>query len=76
MKYETYRHPDAIDDSRWVAIAIDHESEGEVYTACFGGYFAKERAEEYAAWKNAGGGAIHGRPTVNDHAPAKDGARE
>jgi hypothetical protein len=36
----------------WVVEAIDYGSEGEIYAAEFSGHGAKERAEEYAAWKN------------------------
>jgi hypothetical protein len=35
----------------WVVEAIDSESDGEIYAAIFSGPGAKERAEEYAAWK-------------------------
>ena len=37
----------------YVVEAIDYASEGEIYAATFSGHGAKERAEEYAAWKNA-----------------------
>lgn len=36
--------------------AVNHDSEGEIYTADFGGPLARERVEEYAAWKRSGGG--------------------
>lgn len=36
----------------WVVEAIDHEAEGVIYAAAFSGPGAKERAEEYADWKN------------------------
>ncbi|WP_437968909.1 hypothetical protein WMF04_06295 [Sorangium sp. So ce260] len=36
----------------WVVEAIDYHSEGEIYVALFSGPGAKERAEEYATWKN------------------------
>ena len=36
----------------WIVEAIDFESEGEIYTAIFGGWDAEKRAEEYANWKN------------------------
>jgi hypothetical protein len=32
--------------------AIDSEGDGDIYTAIFVGPDAKQRAEEYAAWKN------------------------
>ena len=36
----------------WLVEAIDHEQEGEVYMTRFSGPRARERAEEYAHWKN------------------------
>lgn len=36
----------------WVVEMIDRASEGEGYLALFSGLRARERAEEYAAWKN------------------------
>lgn len=45
--------PSRLTPDEWVVEAIDHESEGEVYAALFSGPGAKERAEEYATWKNA-----------------------
>ena len=36
----------------WVVEMIDHASEGECYAALFSGPGARQRAEEYAAWKN------------------------
>ena len=35
----------------WHVEAIDYADEGKVYVACFSGPDARERAEEYAAWK-------------------------
>ncbi len=37
----------------WRVEAIDFENEGECNVAIFAGPGAEERAEEYAAWKNA-----------------------
>ena len=37
----------------YIASAIDDESKGKIYLALFSGPKAKERAEEYAAWKNS-----------------------
>ncbi len=37
---------------------IDHDSEGEVYVTIFSGPQARERAEEYAVWKNEASGSI------------------
>lgn len=36
----------------FVAFAIDNASHGEEYIALFSGPNARERAEEYVAWKN------------------------
>ena len=43
---QSKKHPD-----EHVVEAID-QSEGEIYAAEFSGPGAKQRAEEYAAWKN------------------------
>jgi hypothetical protein len=48
MNYEV---SEAANRGDWVVEAIG--SDGEVYVALFAGPLAKERAEEYAAWKNA-----------------------
>ena len=40
----------------WVAGAADRAHEGAIYTVVFIGPAAQERAEEYAAWKNAARG--------------------
>lgn len=47
----------------WVVEAIDYASEGVIYAATFSGPGAKERAEEYTAWKNGGFGSS-GRATA------------
>ena len=36
----------------WRAEAIDFDDEGQCYVVLFSGPHAKERAEEYATWKN------------------------
>jgi len=36
----------------WVVEAINYAGDGEIYAATFSGPLAKERAEEYAAWKS------------------------
>jgi hypothetical protein len=36
----------------WRVEAFDPEHEGECYLAIFSGPDARQRAEEYAAWKN------------------------
>ncbi len=35
----------------WRVEATNHEGDGEVYVTIFSGPSARERAEEYAAWK-------------------------
>ena len=47
----------------WVVEAINYEGElggdaGEIFAAIFSGPLAKERAEEYAGWKNKQGSFI------------------
>jgi hypothetical protein len=37
----------------WIAEAINHDGDGEIYTAVFVGQKSKQLADEYAAWKNA-----------------------
>jgi hypothetical protein len=37
----------------WQAVGINRDAEGEVFVAIFVGPDARERAEEYAAWKAA-----------------------
>jgi hypothetical protein len=39
-------------NSAFVVRAIDSERDGELYIAVFEGSDAKQRAEEYARWKN------------------------
>ena len=41
------------DADEWIAEAIDHTSEGEIYVATFSGPRAHSRADEYAAWMNS-----------------------
>jgi hypothetical protein len=36
----------------WAVAAVNHAGDGEIYVATFDGPDAKERAEEYAAFKN------------------------
>ena len=36
----------------WIASAVNDEGDGEIYLVFFSGPNAKERAEEYAAWKD------------------------
>ncbi len=51
MKYETVEDRQSPGD--WRAEAVNDEGDGEVYVAIFTGPDAKERAQEYAAWKNS-----------------------
>jgi hypothetical protein len=50
-------HYETIEDNRLAGDfrveAIDTQGDGEVYIAIFSGPEAKERAEEYAEWKNS-----------------------
>jgi hypothetical protein len=50
MKYEAFQDKDIPGD--WRVEFIDFENEGTVYVAIFSGPNARERAEEYAIWKN------------------------
>lgn len=51
LHYEVVRSKTSVDDSEYRVEAIDPR-EGECYVAIFAGPFAKERAVEYAAFKN------------------------
>ncbi len=51
MQHEVARSRGVQDE--WRVEAIDHEGEGAVYVTLFSGHDAQQRAEEYAAWKNA-----------------------
>ena len=62
MKYHSVRNAGC--QAVWVAEAVDEDG---VYTAIFIGKNARQRAEEYAAWKNGsldpeGHGRIHEQP--------------
>jgi hypothetical protein len=50
MKYEIKESEDR--SGEYLAVAINEDSGGEVFSALFSGPEAKKRAEEYAAWKN------------------------
>lgn len=56
MEFEAQESKDSIAGSDWIVGAIHYAGDGEMYMAQFTGPKAKERAIEYAAWKNAGGG--------------------
>jgi hypothetical protein len=50
MKYEikeSSQHP-----GDFVAVAVNEASHNEIFSALFSGPDAKQRAEEYADWKN------------------------
>ena len=50
MIYEAFE--DILNTPDWRVEASDPEGEGIVYIALFSGPNAKQRAQEYAAWKN------------------------
>ena len=51
VKYEVAQSRDVRDE--YVVEGIDYENDGQIYGALFNGPQAKERAEEYARFKNA-----------------------
>jgi hypothetical protein len=51
MDYEVRQ--DRTNPEDWLVGAVDHESEGECYLTIFSGWYARERAREYADWKNS-----------------------
>jgi hypothetical protein len=51
MNYTVVQSRTDLDE--WIAEAIDHASEGEIYVATFSGLHARSRANEYAAWMNS-----------------------
>jgi len=51
MTYEVAQHREYSDT--WVVEAIDHDGDGEIFAAEFRGRGARERASEYAEWKNS-----------------------
>ena len=51
MKYEV--KPSQGQSEQYVAIAVNEASHNEIFSVLFSGPQARERAEEYAAWKNA-----------------------
>lgn len=50
MKYEVRESRERAGD--FLAVAVNEASHNEVFSALFSGPDAKQRAEEYAAWKN------------------------
>jgi alpha-beta hydrolase superfamily lysophospholipase len=51
LHYETVA--DSLNAGDYRVEAINNEKDGEVYVAIFSGPDAKERAEEFARWKNS-----------------------
>jgi hypothetical protein len=49
LKYEVQ---ESENQGEFVVSAIDSQNGGEIYLALFSGPKAKERADEYARWKN------------------------
>jgi hypothetical protein len=47
-----YEVQESENQGEYIVSAIDPQNGGEVYLAMFSGPRAKERADEYAAWKN------------------------
>lgn len=50
MDYEIIQSKD--NSGEYIVEAIDFESDGEIYVTIFSGPDAKQRAEEYCAFKN------------------------
>ena len=51
VKYEVAKSRNARDE--YVVEGIAYDNDGEIYAALFNGPQAKERAEEYASFKNS-----------------------
>ena len=51
MKYELKESEARSGD--YLAVAVNEDSHGEVFSALFSGPDAKKRAEEYITWKNS-----------------------
>ena len=51
MKYEVKESKER--SGEFLAIAVNEASRNEIFSALFCGPEAKQRAEEYAAWKNS-----------------------
>jgi hypothetical protein len=52
VRYEVTQSMNAVNE--WRVEGIDYERDGVIYVAIFSGPQAKERAEEYAEFKNKG----------------------
>ena len=50
VRYEVVQTRDVMDE--WRVEGIDHDADGQIYVALFSGPQAKERAKEYAQFKN------------------------
>ena len=50
MRYEM---KESLFKGEWIVEAINEEGDGEIYVTAFSGPQAKERAAEYAAWKQS-----------------------
>ena len=51
MKYEVKESKDR--SGEFLAIAVNEANDNEMFSALFSGPDAKQRAEEYAEWKNS-----------------------
>lgn len=51
MKYEVKESKEH--SGEFLAVAVNEASHNEMFSALFSGPDAKQRAEEYAAWKNS-----------------------
>ena len=51
MKYEVKESKER--SGEFLATAVNEASQNEIFSALFSGPNAKQRAEEYAAWKNS-----------------------
>jgi hypothetical protein len=52
VRYEISESDRSRDGDEWQVTAVNHDSDGEIYLAFFVGSDSRERAVEYAAWKN------------------------
>ncbi len=53
VSFEVVPSRDMVDEDEYRVEGIDFDNDGQVYVAIFSGPAAKERAEEYAQFKNA-----------------------
>ncbi|MEX0803639.1 MAG: hypothetical protein WD688_10040 [Candidatus Binatia bacterium] len=51
MKYEVKESTERSSD--YLAVAVNEANHNEIFSALFSGPDAKQRAEEYTAWKNS-----------------------